>query len=314
MPTRPLTAALAITLASAAAPILNAQPDLRIGDAAPDLDIEHWVQTPAGVAEIDPGDGNVYVLDFWATWCAPCIAGFPAISELQERHQSDDVVVVAVSDEPRDTVVSFMDKNDGAQRERMRFTVATDPDQSTRKELLEAASRYSLPQTIIIGRTGEIEWGGHPKLDDVDAALDAYLAGTLDRDAWRATFEERLASETSLADLVKAKRWRDAASKAAGNPEDLTKIAFAITLEKDEAARDMAYAEELATQANDATGGTFPFTLHTLAAIRADQERWDEAVALQKKAVELEPADGSWAGFYKGTLERYEKAAASAAG
>jgi len=310
MPTRPLVSTLVLAIASAAA----AQPDLRIGAPAPDLDIEHWVQTPAGVTEIDPGDGNVYVLDFWATWCAPCIAGFPAISELQERHQPDDVIVVAVSDEPRDTVVNFMDKDDGAQRERMRFTVATDPDQSTRKELLEAASRYSLPQTIIIGRTGEIEWVGHPKLDDVDAALEAYLAGTLDRDAWRATFEKRLASETSLADLVEAKRWEDAAAKAAGNPEDLTKIAFAIVLTKDEAERDIALAERLAEQALDATGGEFSFTWHTLAAIRADQGRPDEAVRLQKKAIEAEPEDGSWAGYYKATLKRYEEAASRADG
>jgi thiol-disulfide isomerase/thioredoxin len=41
--------------------------------------------------------GKVVLLDFWATWCGPCIASFPHLRELAERYKKSDVVVVGVT-------------------------------------------------------------------------------------------------------------------------------------------------------------------------------------------------------------------------
>ncbi len=46
--------------------------------------------------------GSVVILDFWATWCAPCRASIPELIELQEKYRDRDVVVLGVSmDDPR---------------------------------------------------------------------------------------------------------------------------------------------------------------------------------------------------------------------
>lgn len=62
----------------------NTHPTLKIGDPAPEIKVEAWVRgTPVTKFE----KGNVYVLDFWATWCGGCIASFPHISAIANKYE-----------------------------------------------------------------------------------------------------------------------------------------------------------------------------------------------------------------------------------
>jgi len=305
---------LALFAATASAAI--ATPALRIGDHCPETDIDHWVKTPGNTDEIDPGDGNVYVLDFWATWCMPCIAGFEDISTLQEKHADENVIVIVVSDESRATVEQFLTNktSDGrTQSERMRFVVATDPDKSTHTDILEASSEYVLPQSVIIGRDGIIEWVGHPKLDNVGDALASYLAGEWDRDAYRETFEAKLAASVSVEErmtaLLDAQDWPAAEALAGDDWKLVNGIAWRLVLNPDGAIEnpDLALAQRLARRAS-ALAPQESFPLHVLAAVRAARGDLREAVSYQEQAVALEGEEGAWAGFYAGTLARYRAA------
>src|SRR5262249_25688925 len=50
-----------------------------------------------GDATLDPGRGKVVVLNFWATWCAPCTAEMPTLEALWRAYRNRGLVVVGVS-------------------------------------------------------------------------------------------------------------------------------------------------------------------------------------------------------------------------
>jgi thiol-disulfide isomerase/thioredoxin len=56
-----------------------------------------WASDPEKVTSLADLKGKVVVLDFWATWCGPCIASFPKIRELQAHYDGYDVVIIGVT-------------------------------------------------------------------------------------------------------------------------------------------------------------------------------------------------------------------------
>jgi len=182
---------------------------MTIGDPAPDIDITHWVK---GV-EMDPrgnftpithfGDGRVYVLEFWATWCGPCVRNMPHLSELQERFKDRGVTVIGVSDESLPKVTSFLfseDRVDGKlQNDRTHYILTTDPDQSVKRDYFLAAGQTGIPCAFVIGKDGHVEWIGHPFT--MDEPLEAIVDGTWDREAFRVEFEEQRAWNEAMREL-----------------------------------------------------------------------------------------------------------------
>jgi len=49
--------------------------------------------------------GKVVLLNFWATWCIPCITEMPELNRLQQEYRDEGLVVLTVSDEPRDVLL-----------------------------------------------------------------------------------------------------------------------------------------------------------------------------------------------------------------
>ncbi|MHC5004103.1 MAG: TlpA family protein disulfide reductase [Planctomycetota bacterium] len=165
---------------------------LTIGDKAPPIDITHWLKGEP-VKEFE--DGKVYVMEFWATWCGPCRAAMPHLSELQEKFADYDVRFIGVSDEPLQTVVEFLFKTDRdgqINNDRTRYTLTTDPDESVKKAYFQAAGQRGIPCSFIIGKDQHVEWIGHPM--GMDAALEAVVKDTWDRDAFKAKWEREQAS------------------------------------------------------------------------------------------------------------------------
>jgi len=301
-----------LAAAALAAPPDIQPPALRIGDRAPTMDIAHWVKTPGGVDRISPGDGNIYIVDFWATWCAPCIAGFPALSDLQHRFADEGVIVVALSDEAPEKVESFLELpfRGATHGARMDFVVATDPDGSVRTGVLEAMWKYYIPQSLVIDRDGTILWMGIPDEDGLESALTQILAGDYDPAPWRAAYEQRRARNVVLPTLLDEERWDQAEAVAGDDWERLNDIAARIVFGVDGAVsdRDLDRADRLASEAFERSGRTASFPLHLRGAIAFERGELGRAVEFERRAHEIALPDGAWRELYAETLARYEAA------
>ncbi|MFH1419035.1 MAG: redoxin domain-containing protein [Planctomycetota bacterium] len=170
---------------------------LTIGDKAPAIEISHWIKGDK-VTKFEKD--KVYVLEFWATWCGPCVAGMPHLSELQKKYADKDVTIIGVSNEELETVTEFLarkyEKEGKTHNDRTEYTLATDPDKSADKDYMLAANQNGIPTAFIIGKSGKIEWIGHPMV--MDDALDAVVKGTWDRKPFKKEFEKQQALEKKL--------------------------------------------------------------------------------------------------------------------
>ena len=164
---------------------------LTIGSVAPPLDIEHWLSDGHGkFGEVTNFEsGKVYVVEFWATWCGPCVASMPHLAELQESFADQDVQIISVSNEDLDTVNSMLSRNykgpddDGPSTYgelTSAYCLTTDPDRSVSKDYMEAAERNGIPCAFIVGKSGLIEWIGHP--NGMGNVLQKVVANKWDRE------------------------------------------------------------------------------------------------------------------------------------
>lgn len=164
---------------------------LSIGDPAPALAISNFVKGEP-ITGFEPG--KITVVEFWATWCGPCKQSMPHISELQERYKDYGVRVLGVSDEKLETVKGFIEKPEW--NEKMRYTVATDPDKSTYTAYMTAAGQSGIPTSFVVGRKGTVEWIGHPM--ELDRVLDEVVHDKWDAVKAKTKFEQDRALETDM--------------------------------------------------------------------------------------------------------------------
>ena len=170
---------------------------LTIGDTAPKISVDHWVK---GTAIEDFEDGQVYVMEFWATWCGPCIVSMPHLSKLQEEY-GDSVKIIGVSSEKNvDIVTEFLEKTNKSDNtlndNRMRYTVAVDPDRSTSTAFMKAAGQNGIPTAFIINENGKVAWIGHPM--NMDEPLAEIVNGTWDLAAEVNVFKNKQAQQRAM--------------------------------------------------------------------------------------------------------------------
>ncbi len=178
---------------------------LAIGDYAPTISIDHWVKGD----EIDGfEDGQVYVMEFWATWCPPCITSMPHLSGLQEEY-GDSIKIIGVSSEKDlETVTGFLAKTNKSDNklnnERMRYTVAVDPDKSTSASYMKAAGQNGIPTAFIINADGKVAWIGHPMT--MDKPLSEIVEGTWDLAAAADAFKKEKEQQVAMMEFRRSLR------------------------------------------------------------------------------------------------------------
>ena len=143
------------------------------------IDMQPPIAAPAGAIEMQGGavtladfKGKVVLLNFWATWCVPCLKELPTLDALEKKRGSKGLVVIPLSLDslPFEALRRFFDKQ--------KLTLphlALD----AKGEVSEALTWQALPMTYLINREGKViahfagatNWLSEENLAPIDAAL-----------------------------------------------------------------------------------------------------------------------------------------------
>ena len=93
--------------------------------------------------DLNDYEGNVIILNIWATWCKPCIAEFESLEKVREKFKDKNIKIVAVSNEDLKLINSFLDKRNFD----LEF-IKLNGD-------LSYFNAYSLPTTVVFDKNGD---------------------------------------------------------------------------------------------------------------------------------------------------------------
>lgn len=165
---------------------------LMVGDDAPGLKVSKWIQgDPVEKFEA----GHVYVLDFWATWCRPCVASIPHVAGLSKKYEGKATVIGMNIWQPDPAEVEPFVKKMG---DKMPYAIATDivaqgADANTGKMAvgwMNAAGQRGIPAVFIVDGAGKVAWIGHP--GEMDEPLEKIVGGTWNLAAYTQVHREKM--------------------------------------------------------------------------------------------------------------------------
>lgn len=151
---------------------------LGVGDKAPKLHVAHWIKgEQVDLSSLQ--DRGVAVIEFWATWCGPCIDSIPHLSELQRQYGGRGVKVIGItSEDERNTLKAVRDfvKDKG---DKIQYSIAFDDKNKSDEAWMQAAEQKGIPTAFIVDKEGRIAWIGHP-MDDMETTIEEILTGRFD--------------------------------------------------------------------------------------------------------------------------------------
>ena len=192
----------AVPAPTAAAPATRPAPSppkaFGVGSKAPALSVERWIKGDP-VTEFEPG--KVYVIEFWATWCGPCVAGIGHLTTLQEEYRDQGLTIVGCTNYDPKNSLALVQAMVALRGDGMNYTVAWDKGRSTYSTYMTAAQQKYIPTSFVIGKDGLIEYIGGPKT--LDLVVPKVIAGTWNHAAGVAEVREAEKTIESITTLGK---------------------------------------------------------------------------------------------------------------
>lgn len=136
-----------------------------LGEEPPDIFAAHWLNTdsPPTLAGLR---GKVVMIEFWATWCGPCVAAIPHLNEFQQKYGPDGLRILGITDQEREVVETFQKATPSP----IEYTIGAG------SFLGEKYGVWGIPHAFVIGRDGKLLWHGHPGAPECEASIQAALA------------------------------------------------------------------------------------------------------------------------------------------
>jgi thiol-disulfide isomerase/thioredoxin len=124
----------------------------------------------AEMLDLSPYKGKVVYLDFWASWCSPCLASFPWMDKLHKDLKAQGLVIIAVNVD-----AEHADAEEFIQTHPVDFEIVYDPQ----GKLAEAHQVMGMPSSFLYGRDGKLISShigfSNKKTDQLRAAIEAAL-------------------------------------------------------------------------------------------------------------------------------------------
>ncbi len=135
---------------------------------APSFSLSQLSQTSK---TLDDYQGHYVLLNFWATWCLPCLQEMPSLEKLYQRFQDQGLVVVAISsdEEGASQVEPFV------QRLKLTFPILLDADQTVSQKY----GARNLPSTFLIDPDGNVIGAAKGERDWYSEGAQSYIAELL---------------------------------------------------------------------------------------------------------------------------------------
>lgn len=168
-----------------------------IGAMCPDFNLVNIINSPKGISKVSDFKGKLLILDFWATWCSPCVSSFPKMQQLQKEF-SDKLFILSVTDQPTDLVSKFL-KN-------MKDVTGVQPVSVTAdRELTGYFKPKLIPHYVWINSDGYII-----AITDMDAVNKEHIQLALDNKSFTTTdIESRLPYNSSTPAFIVAKAYEE---------------------------------------------------------------------------------------------------------
>ena len=170
-----------------------------IGSKARPLKYERWIELDGKFDPIQTFEKDqVYVVEFWATWCEPCMPALLKTRDLQIAY-GDKAKFINVSDGPekriKDVLERLDEKDDSGARSLqsvLRFATTGEGEfEDWINQLFDQKDLIQMiPTAVIVGRSGQIAWIGHPR--DIDVPLAKVVEGSWTRNIFAADYEVSL--------------------------------------------------------------------------------------------------------------------------
>jgi thiol-disulfide isomerase/thioredoxin len=170
-----LIVASALALSSNGTIAIAQEGKLKVGDSAPPLAVSTWLHG-AEVKGFEPG--RVYVVEFWATWCGPCIQIMPHVGDLQDEYREKGVTFIGFASEANDKeakVNAFVAKRGT----KLGYTFAFGSGSETHNAYMKASGQNGIPCSFVVDKQGRIAYIGHPLF--LDYVLPKVLDGSWDQ-------------------------------------------------------------------------------------------------------------------------------------
>jgi len=231
-----------------------------------------------------------------------------------QRKYGDAVAIVGISDEGSSVVKPFVER----MGDKMEYAVAIDDNRKTNKAYMGAFGLSGVPTAFIVDKSGAVVFHGHPMDPQFETILEKVVDGAFDFASYQAELakierakQQILGYFQAIEGGLDAGQAQEAGKKLyesiADLPDALSYVAFLIAANSNLPHRDLDLAQRMAEQAALITKGESGFALHAQARVLFAQDRIDDAVKIQKRAIEHAHSDDERAEM-EAQLKEFEEA------